>query len=57
MFWFFFANCLILGWIGGKSIETPFYQIGQVSTFFYFFYLTILIPSITYIENLLWEKP
>lgn len=54
-FWFFFADCLILGWIGGKSIETPFYEIGQFATFFYFFYLLILIPFITYIENMLWE--
>ncbi len=55
IFWFFFTNCLILGWIGGKSIETPFYEIGQFSTFFYFFYLTIIIPGITYIENILWD--
>ena len=56
MFWFFFSNCLILGWIGGKSIEPPFYTIGQISTFFYFFYLLILIPSIIYLENYLWDK-
>ncbi len=56
MFWFFFSNCLILGWIGGKSIETPFYEIGQFATFFYFAYLTIIIPVITYIENILWER-
>lgn len=41
-FWFFFFNCLILGWIGGKSIETPYYEIGQIATIFYFFYFYIL---------------
>ena len=56
LFWFFFSNCLILGWIGGKSIETPFYEIGQFSTFFYFFYLIAIIPGITILENILWTK-
>ena len=55
-FWIFFANCLILGWIGGKSIEPPFYLIGQLATFFYFFYLLILIPFIIYLENIFWNK-
>jgi quinol-cytochrome oxidoreductase complex cytochrome b subunit len=55
-FWVFFANCLILGWIGGMSIEPPFYAIGQIATFFYFFYLLVLIPGIIYLENILWNK-
>jgi ubiquinol-cytochrome c reductase cytochrome b subunit len=45
LFWLFFFNCLILGWIGGKSIETPYYEIGQAATLFYFmffFFLSIL---------------
>ena len=55
-FWIFFSNCLILGWIGGKSIEHPYYIIGQIATFFYFFYLTIIIPTIIYFENIFWNK-
>jgi hypothetical protein len=42
LFWFFFFNCLILGWIGGKPIESPYYEIGQVSTIFYFFYFYLI---------------
>ncbi len=53
-FWFFLVNCLILGWIGGKSIETPFYEIGQYSTMFYFGYFTIILPWLSYIEYLYW---
>lgn len=41
--WFFFFNCLVLGWIGGKSIETPYYEIGQTATFFYFFYFFLIL--------------
>lgn len=43
-FWFFVLDCLILGWIGGKPIETPFYEIGQLATVFYFIYFIVLLP-------------
>jgi quinol-cytochrome oxidoreductase complex cytochrome b subunit len=55
-FWFFFADCLILGWIGGKNIEPPYYIIGQIATFFYFFYLIVVIPVTIYLEKLLWTN-
>jgi len=55
-FWFFFADCLILGWIGGKNIEPPYYVIGQLATFFYFFYLIVVIPVTIYLEKLLWTN-
>jgi len=42
LFWFFFFNCLVLGWIGGKSIETPYYEIGQIATILYFTYFFLL---------------
>lgn len=42
LFWLFFFNCLVLGWIGGKSIETPYYEIGQIATVFYFAYFFLL---------------
>ena len=44
LFWFFFFNCLILGWIGSKDIISPFYEIGQCSTIFYFGYFLIILP-------------
>jgi quinol-cytochrome oxidoreductase complex cytochrome b subunit len=50
-FWFFLVNCLILGWIGGKPIESPFYEIGQFSTIFYFGYFLFILPLISFFEN------
>ena len=41
--WLFFFSSLILGWIGGKLVETPFYQIGQIFTFIYFFFSFFLV--------------
>jgi ubiquinol-cytochrome c reductase cytochrome b subunit len=52
-YWFFVFNCVILGWIGGKSIETPFYEIGQIATAFYFIYFIILLPFLNSIERFL----
>nr|YP_009459906.1 cytochrome b [Cheumatopsyche speciosa]AUT18171.1 cytochrome b [Cheumatopsyche speciosa] len=41
-FWMFFAIFLILTWIGSKSIDYPFVNIGQIMTVFYFsFYLLL----------------
>lgn len=45
-FWFFFFDCILLGWIGGKPIETPYYELGQIFTIFYFLYLAFLLPLI-----------
>jgi quinol-cytochrome oxidoreductase complex cytochrome b subunit len=48
--WFF------LGWSGGNPIETPYYELCQLATFLYFFYLLIFLPVISYIENFLYFK-
>ena len=50
-FWFFFIDCLILGWIGGNPVEYPYYVIGQLSTIFYFFYFYCLVPAFSILEN------
>jgi ubiquinol-cytochrome c reductase cytochrome b subunit len=51
LFWFFAVDCLILGWIGGNVVETPFIQIGQIATVIYFGYLAVLIPLLGIIET------
>jgi quinol-cytochrome oxidoreductase complex cytochrome b subunit len=53
LFWFFVADVIILGWIGGKPVEDPYILIGQLSTIFYFSYFIILTPVVGYIENIL----
>jgi ubiquinol-cytochrome c reductase cytochrome b subunit len=52
-YWFFVANFLILGWIGQNVVETPFIEIGQVSTFFYFFFVLVYIPALGLLERVL----
>lgn len=55
-FWLFVVDALILGWIGGNIAETPYIEVGQVATFFYFFYIFAIIPGLSILENLLLEK-
>lgn len=53
MFWFLFADFLLLGWIGQEVVEQPFVLIGQVGTAFYFLYFLAIIPALGFLENLL----
>ncbi len=50
-FWIFVLNFWILGWIGGCAPQSPYLEIGQIATFFYFFYLIFLIPSLGFLEK------
>jgi ubiquinol-cytochrome c reductase cytochrome b subunit len=51
LFWFIFADFLLLGWIGQEIVETPFVEIGQLATAFYFFYFLVLIPVMGLLES------
>jgi len=51
LFWLLLANCIILGWIGGNSVEYPFVEIGQLSASFYFMYFVCLLPLSGIVEN------
>lgn len=50
-YWFFIADFLLLTWLGGCHVESPFIEIGQICTLFYFSYFLIIIPIIGKIEN------
>ncbi len=49
-FWIFIADCLVLGYIGGQLPEGIFIVIGQISTFWYFFHLLVIIPVVSRLE-------
>jgi ubiquinol-cytochrome c reductase cytochrome b subunit len=53
--WFFFFVCFLLGWIGSLPVISPFLEIGQVVTFFYFFTLLVLFPLIGFFEKLIYN--
>ena len=53
LFWILILDWFILGWIGGCSPESPYLEIGQTATFFYFFYFLFIIPIIGFLESML----
>jgi ubiquinol-cytochrome c reductase cytochrome b subunit len=54
-FFIFVANFLILMQIGAKHVESPFIELGQISTVLYFSHFLIIVPSVSLIENSLME--
>jgi ubiquinol-cytochrome c reductase cytochrome b subunit len=52
-FFIFVANFIIL--LGAKHVESPFIELGQISTILYFLYFLILVPIICLLENSLIE--
>jgi len=52
-YWLLVVDFLILGWIGQKPVETPFVEVGQVATLFYFVFFAVLIPFLGVFESTL----
>lgn len=53
LFWVFIANFLTLMVLGAKHVETPFIEIGQLCTFFYFAWFILLLPAASISESVL----
>jgi len=52
-FWLLVLDYFILGWIGGCAPETPYLEIGQIATLFYFMYFLFIIPVLGILEKTL----
>src|ERR1700712_5576828 len=50
-FYVFVANFFILMQLGAKHVESPFIEFGQLSTVLYFLYFSVIMYSVTFIEN------
>jgi len=50
-FWLFILNYFILGWVGGCAPESPYLEIGQLATVFYFVYFFFFLPFLGFIEK------
>jgi ubiquinol-cytochrome c reductase cytochrome b subunit len=50
-FWSLVVDFLILMWIGSQHPDTPYLEIGQIATTFYFAWFFVLVPIIGLIEN------
>ena len=52
-FWFLVVNFVILTWIGSQHPTSPYVEIGQVATVFYFAWFIVIVPVLGIIENTL----
>ena len=50
-FWFFVVDFIILLWIGSQHPNTPYIEIGQFSTAFYFLWFLAIVPILGLFEN------
>jgi ubiquinol-cytochrome c reductase cytochrome b subunit len=53
IFFVFVVNFVILMIIGAKHVESPYIELGQISTVLFFGYFLVLVPIVTGIENLI----
>ncbi len=53
MFWGFVVNFIILMQLGAKHVESPFIELGQISTIIFFSYFIFVFPIISLLENTL----
>ncbi|MBT6406450.1 MAG: cytochrome b [Rhodospirillaceae bacterium] len=51
VFWLFFANCLILGYVGANPPEGYFILLGQVGTAYYFVHFIVVMPVLGIMEK------
>ena len=51
VFYIFVGNFLILMQLGAKHVESPFIELGQISTVIYFAHFLIIVPLISLFEN------
>jgi len=54
-FWFFVVNFFMLMWIGQEHPDSPYLEIGQICTAFYFVWFLFLVPGIGLAENSLMD--
>jgi len=41
--------------LGAKHVESPFIELGQLSTAFYFIFFIVIVPAISLLENTLMD--
>nr|BAW99873.1 cytochrome b [Taphrina wiesneri JCM 22204] len=51
----FAVNFLLLMWLGSQHVESPYVEIGQICTAYYFAHFLIIIPTVSVFENTLMD--
>jgi ubiquinol-cytochrome c reductase cytochrome b subunit len=51
VYWLLVADFLILGWVGQKGVDSPYTEIGQLATGFYFLFFLAILPGLGFLES------
>ena len=51
VFWLFFVDCLVLGYVGANPPEGYFIPLGQVATAYYFLHFLVVMPVLGIMEK------
>lgn len=51
VFWLFVFDSVLLGWLGGMPVESPYVCAGQVATVFYFLYFIVFVPVLSILSS------
>ena len=54
-FWYIIVLFFFLGLVGSETVDFPFTELGQLVTFFYFYYFCLIIPVLIKVENFFWR--
>lgn len=54
-FWLLVADYVLLGYLGQQLPESPFIEIGQVGSLYYFGYFLVVLPALGRLEQKLTE--
>jgi ubiquinol-cytochrome c reductase cytochrome b subunit len=54
-FFVFIGNFFILMQLGAKHVESPYIELGQLATFYYFAHFLVIVPLVSLLENTLIE--
>jgi len=55
-FWMLVADYILLGYLGQQVPESPFIEIGQIASVYYFAYFLLIVPSLGRFEKLLFHS-
>jgi ubiquinol-cytochrome c reductase cytochrome b subunit len=52
-YWMLVSDFLLLGWVGQQDVDTPYIEIGQYATVFYFVFFLVIVPVVGILEKYL----
>lgn len=55
LFWFFVVDCALLTWIGSLPVFSPYLQLGQIFTVFYFLIVLVFFPLCGFMDHLFYH--